>query len=198
MNRSRAEWDHLTPTERAQKLGRAGVPAFGMRMATSPDGEVLAPGQPRARGLLATARGDRRGRSTTDGSTRATVGPSTTRATSSISDRKKDIIITGGENVSSIEIEDVLFSHPAVAEVAVIGVPAREVGRDRQGARRAGARAPPIEEAELIEHCRARIAHFKCPTSIEFRSELARTATGKLQKFRLREPYWRDMDKQVN
>ena len=57
-----------------------------------------------------------------------------------ISDRKKDVIITGGENVSSIEVEDVLFSHPAVAEVAVIGVPEREVGRDDQGARRAGRR----------------------------------------------------------
>ena len=55
-----------------------------------------------------------------------------------IQDRKKDVIITGGENVSSIEVEDVLFSHPAVAEVAVIGVPEREVGRDDQGAGGAG------------------------------------------------------------
>ena len=53
-------------------------------------------------------------------------------------------------------------------------------------------------EGELIDHCRARIAHFKCPTTVEVRDELARTATGKLQKFKLREPYWAGRDRQVN
>jgi len=114
-----------------------------------------------------------------------------------ISDRKKDIIITGGENVSSIEIEDTLFSHPAVAEVAVIGVPHEKWGETVK-ALVVLAPGATIDESELIEHCRERIAHFKCPTSVEFRTELTRTATGKLQKFRLREPYWRDMDRQVN
>ena len=53
-------------------------------------------------------------------------------------------------------------------------------------------------EAELIEHCRGRMAHYKCPTSVEFRSELARTATGKLQKFKLREPFWSGRERRVN
>ena len=55
-----------------------------------------------------------------------------------------------------------------------------------------------VSEQELIEYCRERLAHYKCPTSIEFRDELARTATGKLQKYKLRAPYWEGHDKQVN
>jgi acyl-CoA synthetase (AMP-forming)/AMP-acid ligase II len=55
-----------------------------------------------------------------------------------------------------------------------------------------------LTERELIDHCRNRLAHYKCPTSVEFRSELARTATGKLQKFKLREPYWIGRARQVN
>ena len=55
-----------------------------------------------------------------------------------------------------------------------------------------------VAERELIDHCRERMAHYKCPTSVEFRSELARTATGKLQKFKLRAPYWEGRERQVN
>ena len=115
-----------------------------------------------------------------------------------IQDRKKDVIITGGENVSSIEVEDVIFSHPDVAEVAVIGVPEREVGRDDQGARGEGPRAPSCTEQELIDYCKSKVARFKAPSSVEFREELARTATGKLQKFKLRQPYWEGRERQVN
>ena len=106
-----------------------------------------------------------------------------------ISDRKKDVIITGGENVSSIEVEDCLYQHPAVAEVAVIGVPDEKWGETikalvvvREG--------HDVSEAELIAHCRERLAHFKAPTSVEMRDALDRTATGKLQKYKLRQPYW--------
>src|SRR5207245_3213743 len=114
-----------------------------------------------------------------------------------ISDRKKDVIITGGENVSSIEVEDTLFSHPAVAEVAVIGVPDEKWGETVKAlvVRAAGA---DVSEADLIAHCRDRLANFKCPTSIEFRDGLARTATGTLQKFKLRRPYWEGRSRQVN
>ena len=80
-------------------------------------------------------------------------GPLDDGATSAISDRKKDVIITGGENVSSIEVEDVLCQHPAVAEAAVIGVPDAEVGRDGEGHRGAAA-GRPREEDDLIRHCR--------------------------------------------
>jgi acyl-CoA synthetase (AMP-forming)/AMP-acid ligase II len=113
-----------------------------------------------------------------------------------ISDRKKDVIISGGENVSSAEVEDCLFSHPAVAEVAVIGVPDERWGETVK-ALVVTAPAQDVTDSDLIEHCRAHLAHYKCPTSVEFRTELARTATGKLQKFRLREQYWAGKERQV-
>ena len=114
-----------------------------------------------------------------------------------ISDRKKDVIITGGENVSSIEVEDVLFSHPAVAEVAVIGVPSEKWGETSKAL---VVLSPDTEatEAELIAWCKQRAAGYKAPTSVEIRDELARTATGKLQKFKLRAPYWEGQQRQVN
>jgi acyl-CoA synthetase (AMP-forming)/AMP-acid ligase II len=114
-----------------------------------------------------------------------------------ISDRKKDVIITGGENVSSIEVEDCLFQHPAVAEAAVIGVPDEKWGETIKAlvVLRPGAAAT---ETELIEFCRGRLTHFKCPTSVEIRDALTRTATGKLQKFKLREPYWAGRERKVN
>ena len=106
-----------------------------------------------------------------------------------IVDRKKDVIISGGENISSPDIEDVLYRHPAVLECAVIGVPHEKWGETPKAlvVQRDGANA---DEAEIIAFCRDNLAHFKCPTSVEFRDELPRTATGKLQKFKLREPYW--------
>ena len=72
------------------------------------------------------------------------------------------------------------------------------MGRDRSRRSSCSRPAPTVTEADLIEHCRAQLARYKCPTSIEFRDELARTATGKLQKFKLREPYWDGRDRQVN
>src|ERR1019366_4415345 len=114
-----------------------------------------------------------------------------------ITDRKKDVIITGGENVSSIEVEDCLFQHPAVAEAAVIGVPDEKWGETIKAlvVLREGHTA---SERELIDHCREQLAHFKAPRSVEFRDELARTATGKLQKFKLREPYWSGRAREIN
>jgi fatty-acyl-CoA synthase len=114
-----------------------------------------------------------------------------------ISDRKKDVIISGGENVSSIEVEDRLFSHPAVAEVAVIGVPHEKWGETVKALVVLAPGATASDE-ELIGWCREGLAHYKCPTSVELRTELARTATGKLQKFKLRAPYWEGRDRQVN
>ena len=114
-----------------------------------------------------------------------------------ISDRKKDVIISGGENVSSIEVEDALFSHPAVAEVAVIGVPDEQWG-EMVLALVVLAPGAEADETTLRDHCRTKLAGYKVPKRIEFRGVLARTATGKLQKFKLREPYWADQDRQVN
>jgi acyl-CoA synthetase (AMP-forming)/AMP-acid ligase II len=117
-----------------------------------------------------------------------------------IADRKKDVIITGGENVSSIEVEDCLFSHPAVSEVAVIAVPSEKWGETIKAlvVLTPGTPSDSGTEAELIGWCKQHLAGYKAPTSVEFRSELARTATGKLQKFKLRSPYWDGHARQVN
>lgn len=132
VSRARAEWDHLTPTARAQKLGRAGAPAIGVTVKVSQDGEIMA----RANHFL----------------TNYWRNPEATRAALedgwfhtgdsgnvdeegyySITDRKKDVIVSGGENVSSIEVEDALFAHTSVREVAVIGVPHEKWGETREG-----------------------------------------------------------------
>ncbi|MFC5209119.1 class I adenylate-forming enzyme family protein [Pseudonocardia sulfidoxydans] len=107
------------------------------------------------------------------------------------------MIITGGENVSSIEVEDVVFSHPAVAEVAVIGVP-----DDRWGemviALVVLVEGQAVSEAELIAHVRTSLAGYKVPKRVEFRDSIPRTATGKIQKFILRQAFWENSDRQVN
>ncbi len=114
-----------------------------------------------------------------------------------IVDRKKDVIISGGENISSPEIEDALYQHPAVRECAVIGVPSEKWGETPKAlvVLREGAAATA---EELIDFTRGRLAHFKCPTSVEFVDALPRTATGKLQKFVLRERYWKGAARRVN
>ena len=196
MNRRRAEWDHLGPAERAVKLSRQGVPALGISLAVDDSGEVLARGNHVLEGYWEQpdASADALAGGwfhTGDGGHIDEEGYLT------LADRKKDVIISGGENVSSIEVEDALFSHEAVAEVAVIGVPDEKWGETVKAlvVLVPGAAA---SAAELIEHCRSRLAHYKCPTSVEFREELARTATGKLQKYRLREPYWADRERRIN
>ena len=196
INRGRAEYDDLPPDERARKLSRAGVPALGVTLDTSETGEVLARSNVVLEGYWENPEASAAALEggwfhTGDG------GTIDDENYLSISDRKKDVIISGGENVSSIEVEDCLFSHPEVAEVAVIGVPHEKWG-ETVVALVVPVDGAEIDEAGLIEYSRSKLAHYKCPTSIEFRSELARTATGKLQKFKLRAPYWEGRDRQVN
>jgi fatty-acyl-CoA synthase len=114
-----------------------------------------------------------------------------------IVDRKKDVIISGGENISSPEIEDCLYRHQAVLECAVIGIPHEKWGEtpvalvvQREG--------ESVSEDTLIAFCRDHLAHFKCPTAVRFVEELPRTATGKLQKFKLREAFWGDSERRVS
>jgi fatty-acyl-CoA synthase len=195
MNRSRAEYDDLTPAARAARLGRAGAPALGVRLAVDDEGEVLARSNVVMEGYWEqpgeTAKALEHGWfHTGDG---GTIDDESYLA---ISDRKKDVIISGGENVSSIEVEDCLFSHPGVAEVAVIGVPDDKWGETVK-ALVVAAPGATVSQEDLIAHCRAHLAHYKCPTSVEVRPELARTATGKLQKFKLRAPYWEGRDRQI-
>jgi fatty-acyl-CoA synthase len=111
-------------------------------------------------------------------------------------DRKKDLIISGGENISSIEVEGFLYKHPAVLEAAVIAAPDERWGEVPYAVvvLKAGARA---SEAELIEFCREHLAHYKCPKRVQFIDALPRTATGKIQKNLLRERFWSGKSKRV-
>ena len=104
-------------------------------------------------------------------------------------DRAKDIIISGGENISTVEVEHAIESHPAVLEVAVVGVPDEKWG-ERPKAFVVLKPGAGVSESVLIEHVRLHIARFKAPKSIEFVDTLPRTSTGKVQKFELREKEW--------
>jgi fatty-acyl-CoA synthase len=196
INRHRSEWDEHSSADRARKLMRAGAPAVGTELAVSADGEVLARSNTVMRGYWdqpeETAAALEGGWfHTGDGGLLDDEGHL------SILDRKKDVIITGGENVSSIEVEDAIFSLQGVAEVAVIGIPDDTWG-EMLIALVVVAEGNELTEQQVMSHCRASLANFKCPKRVEFRAELPRTATGKLQKFRLRAPYWEGRDRQVN
>lgn len=195
VNRAPAAWDGLPSTERARRLSRAGLPAIGCRVRTSDDGEVLTRSNHVFDGYW-----DQPAESAAvlvDGWFHTGDGGYLDGPYLVIADRKKDVIITGGENVSSIEVEDCLYQHPGVAEVAVIGVPDERWGETVVALVVPAPGAAPTER-ELIDFCRERMAHFKCPTSVEFRESLPRTATGKLQKFKLREPFWAGHERRVN
>jgi len=107
------------------------------------------------------------------------------------------VIISGGENISSIEVEDVLYRHAGVLECAVIGVPSEQWGETPKALIVPREGAQPTQE-EVIAFCRERLAHFKAPTSVELVEQLPRTATGKLQKYVLREKYWAGSTRRVN
>jgi acyl-CoA synthetase (AMP-forming)/AMP-acid ligase II len=196
VNRGRYEWDDLDAEARASKLVRAGTPAIGVALRISDEGEVLARSNVCLEGYWEQPEESEKALAggwfhTGDGGFLDASGYLT------IQDRKKDVIITGGENVSSIEVEDAIFSHPDVAEVAVIGVPDEKWGETIK-ALVVKAEGSDLTEHELIEYVKGRVARYKAPTSVEFRDVLARTATGKLQKFKLRAPYWEGRDRQVN
>ncbi len=188
MNHCRAEYDELSPHDRAAKLTRAGSPTLGVQLDVDDDGEVLARSNVVLEGYWNDPQASEAAFQggwfhTGDG------GQIDDENYLVICDRKKDVIISGGENVSSIEVEDTLFSHPAVAEVAVIGVPDEKWGETVKALVVLAADNSATAD-ELIEFCRQHLTHFKCPTTVEFRDELPRTATGKLQKYKLRARYW--------
>ena len=184
LNRARPADRRLPDAERHRRLRRGGPPALGARVRIAADGEILARGHGVLRGYwrdpaATTAAladgwfhsGDG-GRLDDDG--HVIVG-----------DRKKDMIISGGENVASAEVEERLLAHPGVAEAAVIGVPHRHWGETVKAV------IVPVPGAELtaqglIAFARAGLAHYKSPTSIELVPALPRTATGKVQKYVLR------------
>jgi fatty-acyl-CoA synthase len=180
--------EELSPPERAARLAAAGVPIVGVRLKVDEEGEI------HARTAKAMSRYWKRDEPATDaGGWLATGdgGELDDGATLRITDRKKDVIVSGGENISSLEVESTLHDHPDVVDAAVIGVPHERWGETpmalvviREGT--------VFDPGALDAFCHDRLAGFKCPTSFEQRDELPRTATGKVQKFRLREPYWRE------
>jgi acyl-CoA synthetase (AMP-forming)/AMP-acid ligase II len=196
INRRQREDAGKPISEISKRLSRAGAPAVGVKLQISDAGEVLARSNVVLEGYWqqpdVTADALEGGWfHTGDGGVLEDDGYLV------ISDRKKDVIITGGENVSSIEVEDCLYSAPGVAECAVIGVPDQKWGETIKAI---VVRAPGSDctEADLIAHCKQRIAGYKAPTSVDFVEAIPRTATGKVQKFKLREPHWSDRDRQVN
>ena len=106
-----------------------------------------------------------------------------------IHDRVKDMIVSGGENVYPAEVENVLMSHPEVADCALIGVP-HETWGETGKAFVVRAAASDLTEQALIDYCRERLARYKCPTSVEWIDALPRNPSGKILKKDLREPYW--------
>ena len=111
-------------------------------------------------------------------------------------DRKKDIIISGGENISTVEVEQAVVSHPAVMECAVIPIPHEKWGE----VPKAFVTLKPQQEAsetEIIEHCRGKLAGFKVPKAVEF-GDLPKTSTGKIQKYLLRDREWEGQERRIN
>ncbi len=193
MNRFRSEWADLDDHQQARMLGRAGAPAIGVRVSIAEDGEVLTQSNTNLDGYWDQP----------EATTEALAGNwfhtgdrgSMSDGYLSISDRKKDIIITGGENVSSIEVEDALISHPGVREAAVVGVPDDKWGELVTAVVVISVTDPgadPPTGLDLIAHCREHLAGYKCPKRVEFVDSLPRTATGKIQKFRIRQQLARD------
>ncbi|MFR9800754.1 class I adenylate-forming enzyme family protein [Pseudonocardia sp. RS010] len=194
VNRMREEWRGLDGPARARRLRRAGAPALGVRLRIDDDGEVLA----RTNHNLEAYWGKpaETAHAQAGGWFHTGDGGTLTDGYLTLSDRKKDVIISGGENVSSIEVEDVLTAHPAVREAAVIGVPDETWGELVTAivVLEGGA----CSADDLVAHCRERLAGFKCPKRVEFTDALPRTATGKVQKYVLREPFWRGREDRIS
>jgi acyl-CoA synthetase (AMP-forming)/AMP-acid ligase II len=193
--------DHATRKEDWQRRSRAGVPALGVDILLL-DGDAkpvpkdgVSVGEVCARSNVVFAgyweQPDETAKAIHDGYFH-TGDLAVWDETGSIHivDRAKDVIISGGENISSPDIEAALYRHPAVVECAVIGVPHEKWGETPKAlvVLKPGVK---LTESELIAFSREHLAHFKCPTSVEFLDALPRTATGKLQKFLLREKYWK-------
>jgi acyl-CoA synthetase (AMP-forming)/AMP-acid ligase II len=198
INRRRAEEDGLPIDVAAKRLSRAGVPALGIRAAISDSGEVLMRGNVILKGYWHAPDATEDALEgdwfhTGDG------GHIDDEGYLIISDRKKDVIITGGENVSSIEVEDCIYQMDGVGECAVIGVPDDKWGETIKAivVRAPGPVGDALTEQAVIDYCKAHMARYKAPTSVDFVDAIPRTATGKVQKFKLRQPYWAGRDRQV-
>jgi long-chain acyl-CoA synthetase len=179
------------------KLGTAGRPSLGWEVRLGEHGEIQVRGATPLPGYW-NDRAATEKVMTADGFYRTgDVGVIDADGYLTIVDRLKDMIITGGENVFPAEVETVLARHPGVADAAVIGIPDQTWGETVHAVVTSVPGAPPTA-AELIDWCRDRLAHFKCPRSVDFAEQLPRNATGKVLKAVLREPHWAGQDRRVS
>ncbi|GLY78368.1 acyl-CoA synthetase [Actinoallomurus iriomotensis] len=187
--------DHVPDGARLRSAGVAG-PGVELRILDPATGDALPTGQ--VGEIVCRSTQNMRGYWSLDQATRDTLLPGGWLRTGDagyldedgylfIHDRVKDMIISGGENIYPAEVENVLMSHPAVADCAVIGVPHEKWGETPKAIVVSGGE---VTERELIDHCREKLAHFKCPTSVEWVDTIPRNPTGKVLKRQLREPYW--------
>ena len=116
-----------------------------------------------------------------------------------LTDRKAHMIISGGVNIYPQEAENVLINHPAVTDVAVIGVPNEDFGEEVKAVVQPSdpLQAGPELESELLDYCREQLAHYKCPRSVDFEEELPRHPTGKLYKRLLKDRYWGEKNSRI-
>jgi fatty-acyl-CoA synthase len=189
------------------RLGTAGRPSLGWEVRLGERGEIQVRGAAPLPGYWndpeATARS-----LTTEGFYRTgDVGTLGADGYLTIVDRLSDLVITGGENVYPAEVEAVLAGHPAVADVAVIGVPDERWGETVHAvvvlapgntARANGDAEPGVDAAALVSWARERLAGFKCPTGVTVVPELPRNATGKVLRATLRQPFWAGRDRLVS
>jgi fatty-acyl-CoA synthase len=202
-----SEWEELDTAGRARMMSRQGVPyphAIYLRVVdadmndvpadTETMGEVVMRGNNVMRGYYndpdATAKAFAGGWFHS-----GDVGVMHPDGYIELRDRSKDIIISGGENISTIEVENTLYRHPDVQEVAVIAMPHPKWGEVPKAFISLKPDATPSEE-QIIEWTREHLSHFKCPKAIEF-GDLPKTATGKIQKFKLREKEWAGKDRPI-
>jgi fatty-acyl-CoA synthase len=203
-----SEWDAESPERRALLKSRQGVPyiqAGGLRVVDEQMNDVPADGATLGEVVMRgnnVMKGYYRQPEATAEAFRGgwfhsgDVGVMHPDGYIELRDRKKDIIISGGENISTIEVEQTIYRHPAVLEVAVVARPDELWGEVpvafvmiKQGSE--------LSEAELISFCREHLAHYKAPKAIFF-GDLPKTSTGKIQKFRLREQFWDGKAKGIN
>jgi long-chain acyl-CoA synthetase len=189
---------YLTSAEWLEHRGSVGRPILGEVSITDDDGEPRAPFEPgtiwfrggepykyRGDPAATASKRDRRGWTTLDD-----VGYVDLDGYLYLTDRRSHMIVSGGVNVYPLEAENVLATHPAVEDVAVIGVPHPEYGEEVKAVVVAAGDPDDALAGELIAYCRERLAHSKCPRSVDFVDELPRLATGKLAKHKLKDRYW--------
>ncbi|WP_412523649.1 class I adenylate-forming enzyme family protein, partial [Dietzia lutea] len=112
-------------------------------------------------------------------------------------DRAKDVVVSGGENISTIEVEQAIVSHPDVVDCAVVSMPDEKWG-ERPKAYVVVRPGSQLDEAGVIEHCRTKIARYKVPGAVELTEALPRTSTGKVRKNELRDAAWAGWEKRIN